>query len=160
MLRLLVIAFCLAAPIHSLSSTTFPEDFCSHGNVEHYESPATETLPKAATVDEPSNTSHEKFQLRLSGGHGAFSGFAIQAQDPNGAPVGKFQIVDGYKSRTTTCRNSDDTILHTEAQQERPLKSVDFSWIPAGYQGNVRFVATLAKEDGPWVRRTLKEINV
>ncbi|CAD6997942.1 unnamed protein product [Ceratitis capitata] len=135
----------------------------AHGNVEHYESPATETLPKAATVEEPFAATFMEMNttpLRLSGGHGAFSGFAIQAQDPNGAPVGKFQIVDGYKSRTTTCRNSDDTILHTEAQQERPLKSVDFSWIPAGYQGNVRFVATLAKEDGPWVRRTLKEINV
>lgn len=53
-----------------------------------------------------------------------------------------------------------DTILHAETQGEGLGKSVDFSWIPAGYQGTVRFVATMAKEGGQWVRRTLKEINV
>ncbi|XP_014086452.2 defense protein l(2)34Fc [Bactrocera oleae] len=157
MFRVLLIAFCLAIPTFCLASTVLPPDFCNYANVEQHQVPPAQTLSKA---EDNSNANEEKFQLRLSGGNGGFSGFAIQAQDPSGVPVGRFQIIDEHNSKTMACKNLDDTILHAETQEEGPLKSVDFSWIPAGYQGTVCFVATLAKEGGQWVRRTLKEINV
>ncbi|XP_011212377.2 defense protein l(2)34Fc [Bactrocera dorsalis] len=157
MFRGLLIAFCLTIPTILYASTVLPPDFCHYGGVEQHQAPPPQTLPKA---EDNSNANEEKFQLRLSGGNGGFSGFAIQAQDPSGAPVGRFQIIDEHNSKTMACKNLDDTILHAETKEEGPLKSVDFSWIPAGYQGTVRFVATLAKEGGQWVRRTLKEINV
>ncbi|XP_011182082.1 defense protein l(2)34Fc-like [Zeugodacus cucurbitae] len=158
MFRLLLIALCLAVPTFCFATTALPPDFCSYGNFEQHSAPPPQTLPKAA--EDYSNSNEEKFQLRLTGGNGGFSGFAIQAQDPSGVPVGRFQIIDEHNSKTMACKHLDDTILHAETQEDSPLKSVDFSWIPAGYQGTVRFVATMAKEGGQWVRRTLKEINV
>lgn len=104
MFRLFLIAFCIAIPTFCFASTVLPLDFCSYGNVEQHQIPPPQTLPKA---DDCSNSNEEKFQLRLSGGNEGFSGFAIQAQDPNGAPVGRFQIIDEHNSKTMACKNLD-----------------------------------------------------
>lgn len=104
MFRVLLIAFCLAIPTFCLASTVLPPDFCNYVNVEQHQVPPAQTLSKA---EDNSNANEEKFQLRLSGGNGGFSGFAIQAQDPSGVPVGRFQIIDEHNSKTMACKNLD-----------------------------------------------------
>ncbi|XP_067621353.1 defense protein l(2)34Fc [Eurosta solidaginis] len=158
MFRLLLLTACFAVPAYS-NSAGAPKTVCTNGlTPEHGLAGQNSAAPYSFSGD--SQAKDGKVSLTLGGSEG-FLGFAVQAQDANNKPVGKFKVVEGTKSQTLTCSNPDDTLTHKKIPRDSPIKSIAFSWEPAGYAGKVKFVATVAKDGGTyWIRKVLKEVTV
>ncbi|XP_054744846.1 defense protein l(2)34Fc [Anastrepha obliqua] len=158
MFRLVLLIACLAVPVYSYSAGA-PNAICSNGlTPEHGVDGQSSPVPYSFSGDSKANNG--KVSLTLGGSDG-FLGFAVQARDANDKPVGKFKVAEATKSQTLTCINPDDTLTHKKIPHDNPIKSVAFSWEPAGYKGKVKFVATVAKDGGTyWIRKVLKEVEV
>uniref|UniRef100_A0A1B0BIX8 Reelin domain-containing protein n=1 Tax=Glossina palpalis gambiensis TaxID=67801 RepID=A0A1B0BIX8_9MUSC len=159
MFRFVLLTICLAVPALGYS-TGGPQQICTNGlTPEHHVDPQTSPVPYSFSGG---NTvkSGDKITITLEGGD--FLGFAIQAHDSKGEPIGTFKIVESNKSQTLSCSNPDDTLTHKKIPKDNPITKVEFQWIaPAGYKGKVKFVGTVAKDGATfWVRKVLKEVDV
>ncbi|KAH8273975.1 hypothetical protein KR044_006819 [Drosophila immigrans] len=178
MFRLVLIAVCLAASANAYSDGA-PKVACGDLTPQHGAQLQTDKPPYSI-----SGLSHvrsgEKLTLTLGGDE--FLGFLIQARDGQNRVVGQFKVVDAQHSQTLDCSGPQvslkwelgfnfflininlfqDSLTHLKAVKGSPLSGVTFEWIaPAGYKGNVKFMATVVKTGFVyWVGRVTKDINV
>uniref|UniRef100_A0A1A9VZM2 Reelin domain-containing protein n=1 Tax=Glossina brevipalpis TaxID=37001 RepID=A0A1A9VZM2_9MUSC len=159
MFRFLLLTFCLTVPAFGYS-TGGPQQICTNGlTPEHHVDPQTSPAPYSFSGSNVVK-SNDKITITLEGSD--FLGFAVQAHDPKGEPIGTFKIVESNKSQTLSCSNPDDTLTHKKIPKDNPITKVEFQWIaPADYKGKVKFVGTVAKDGAVfWVRKVLKEVDV
>lgn len=101
MLRFMVIALCLAVPAVWANSAGAPQAVCKNGlTPEHHVEPQSSAVPYSFSG---SNGVKAGDKITLTLGGGDFLGFALQAHDKSGKPVGTFKVIETNKSQLLTC---------------------------------------------------------
>lgn len=100
MFRFLIVVLCLAVPVLS-NSAGAPQAVCKNGlTPEHHVEPQSSKVPYSFSGGNGVKAG-DKITLKLVGGE--FLGFALQAHDKQGHPVGTFKVVEANKSQLLTC---------------------------------------------------------
>lgn len=109
MFRLILLAFCVAAPVFAYP-TGAPKAVCTNGLTPgHHVQPQASEAPYSFSGKD-SVRSGDKIAITLSGDD--FLGYVLQARNAEEEPVGTFKIVEPTKSQLLTCSAEGVSWLH------------------------------------------------